>query len=352
MSPRKRKSENKGLPERWRFRYNAYYYRVPPGMESQWDGKSEFRLGNTLAESYKVYAERLVIPDELETMRHLFNRYRLEVIPTKAESTQITDKKRLITLEMIFGDNLAQSITTKDCYRLLDSMTTKRGARTANNHITLLSHVFTMAIRWGVISEHPIKGKLIKNKLTPKRHLPKRAEIDEALKVAPPLIKAYVRFKLLTGLRQADILTLKVNCIKDDGIHITPRKTQFSSGKSVIIEWDSTGELKRSILEIKSLKRPVGSFWLFCNKRGEPYFKEGNASGFQSIWQRWIKKALDETDLQIRFTERSIRTFVGSEFDTPEEASRLLAHADVKTTKAHYREKPEKVKPLTNNKKT
>lgn len=67
-----RKSENKGLPERWRYRYGAYYYRVPEGMEAQWGGKKEYRLGKTLSEAYKAYADKLVVPDELTTMRHLF----------------------------------------------------------------------------------------------------------------------------------------------------------------------------------------------------------------------------------------------------------------------------------------
>lgn len=54
------------------------------------------------------------------------------------------------------------------------------------------------------------------------------------------------------------------------------------------------------------------------------------ASGFKSIWLRWIKLAVKETALDQRFTERSIRTFVGSQFDTVEAAARLLAHADTK----------------------
>ena len=280
-------------------------------------------------------------------MRHLFSRYRLETLPKKAKATQITDKERLITLEQTFGDSNAQSVTTQHCYKILDSMTAKRGATTANNHIALLSHVFTMAIRWGAISEHPIKGKLVKNKVVTKRHVPTRHDLETALAVASPMLDAYVRFKMLTGLRQTDILCLRLSCIKEDGLHITPRKTKSSSGKSIIIEWDDEGQLKASIAQIKGLRRRIGSMWLFSTRKGEPYFKEGKASGFKSIWQRWMAKALKETSLNHRFSERSIRTFVGSEFDTAEEASRLLAHADVKTTKTHYREKPEKVRPLT-----
>lgn len=348
MSPKKRNPENKGLPERWRYRRGAYYYRVPLGMESHWGGKKEFRLGKTLSEAYRVYSERLVVPDQLETMRDLFNRYRLEVIPTKALATQKTDLDRILNLELVFEDNPASMITTQDCYRVLYAMTRKRGESTANSHIALLSHVFTKAIQWGVLTDHPIKGKLIKNQVKVSRHIPTIQDIESALSVASPTIAAYVRFKLLTGLRQADILTIKLSDIHDDGLHITPRKTRFSSGKSLIIEWDESGILKQTINDIRSAKSRVSSIWLFSNRKGEPYFKDGKASGFKSIWQRWQKKAMKETSLSHRFTERSIRTLVGSSFETAEEAARLLAHADTKTTRRHYREKPEKVQPLAN----
>lgn len=346
MSPKKRNKENHGLPARWRHRYGAYYYRVPSGMEPHWDNKKEFRLGESLSEAHRIYADRIELNERMETMRDLFQRYRLEVIPTKAKATQRPDINRLITLETIFGDNPATSVTTQHCYQVLDALTNKKSASAANKHIALLSHVFTYAIRWGVIAEHPIKGKLVKNKVKTSVRVPERSEIEESLKAAPAIIRAYVRFKVLTGLRQADILTLRKDALKSDGIHVTPRKTQGSSGKSIIIEWDDRGFLSSAVAEIKALPRPVHSMYLFCTRDGQPYFKDGDASGFQSIWQRWMKKALSETNLKTRFTERSIRTFVGSESESTEEAARLLNHADTKTTRAHYRKKPTKVRPL------
>jgi hypothetical protein len=48
--PRARNIENRGYPKSWRFRYDAYYYRVPKGQEYLWDGKKEFRLGRSLSE--------------------------------------------------------------------------------------------------------------------------------------------------------------------------------------------------------------------------------------------------------------------------------------------------------------
>jgi hypothetical protein len=48
MAPEPRTTQNRPLPARWRPRFGTYYYRVPPGQEHQWDGKTEFPLGRTL----------------------------------------------------------------------------------------------------------------------------------------------------------------------------------------------------------------------------------------------------------------------------------------------------------------
>ena len=49
---RKRNRENIGLPSRWRFRYNAYYYHPPADLREYWDNKAEFRLGRSLSPKF------------------------------------------------------------------------------------------------------------------------------------------------------------------------------------------------------------------------------------------------------------------------------------------------------------
>ena len=57
--PRARNNENCGYPKSWRFRYDAYYYRVPKGQEHLWDGKKEFHLGRSLSEAAAEWAKRV-----------------------------------------------------------------------------------------------------------------------------------------------------------------------------------------------------------------------------------------------------------------------------------------------------
>ena len=44
-----RSKDHEGLPKNWRQKGNAYYYRVPKGTEAHWDGKTEFKLGDSLS---------------------------------------------------------------------------------------------------------------------------------------------------------------------------------------------------------------------------------------------------------------------------------------------------------------
>jgi hypothetical protein len=80
--PSKRNPENSGLPARWKLNHGAYYYLPPVKQRAQWDGKSWFRLGATLPETYRVWSERVARPCSVATVGALFDRYLLEVVPT------------------------------------------------------------------------------------------------------------------------------------------------------------------------------------------------------------------------------------------------------------------------------
>jgi hypothetical protein len=82
---------------------------------------------------------------------------------------------------------------------------------------------------------------------------------------------------------------------------------------------------------------------VFCNKRGESYLNEstGRATGFDSIWQRFMDRVLAETKVTKRFAERDLRAKVGSDAESIERPQRILGHADQRVTQAFYRRKAE-----------
>ncbi len=347
--PPKRKAENRGLPARWKLQHGAYYYRVPPGLEALWDGKQFFRLGKTLPESYKVWADRIGAVDVARTVGQLLDRYMLEVVPTKAVTTQSNNIVFIKAIRAAFGEFPLEAVKPRLVYQYVDARSAKISA---HREIEILSHAFTKAVQWGYMDRHPFKGEVRLEGEKPRTRYVEDWELIEALslpatrkKGSVKMIQAYLKIKLLTGQRRGDLLRLSSADLQEDGIHITPNKTSTSTGKRLIIQWSD--ELRAAVAEAKGA-RPVISPFLFCNKFGECYVNEstGEAHGWDSMWQRYMDRLLEDTKIETRFTEHDIRAKCASDAETLAHAQQLLAHADGKTTERIYRRKPEKVKPL------
>jgi integrase len=355
--PRQKNPENRGLPERWRLYHGAYYFQVPPGLEHLWDGKKQFRLGKTLSEAYRVWTNRLETVDRAETVGDLLDRYALEVIPSKKPTTARRYKQLLPHVRAVFGEMKIATLEPQDIYKYVDKRSKKKtdeegnttgGPATARHEIALLSHAYTKAVEWGFIKSHPFKGEVLLAGIKPRDRYVEDWEIVECLALpamrkrgSVQAIQALIRVRLLTGLRGCDLLRLQESNLKDDGIHIATSKT----GKPIIYEWSD--ELRDAVALAKAA-RPVDiSPFIFCNRWGEGYLDEetGTASGWSSMWQRFMDRVLAETKIADRFTEHDLRAKCASDAATLEHARALLAHADSKTTRRIYRRKPERVKP-------
>lgn len=344
--PRQRRAENRGLPERWQFEHGAYYYRVPPGEEHQWDGYKRFPLGKSLAAAYAAYAARVDIPDRITTIGSLLDRYSLQVVPTKAPKTQTGNRIFIKALREAMGKWPLSYIRPQHVYQYRD----KRGGVIAHREIEVLSHAFTKAVEWGLIDRHPFKGQVRLEGEKPRDRYIEDWELLESLALPAVrkrgsvlMIQAYIRIKMLTGLAQGDLLRLEPGRhFKEDGIHVTRHKT----GKRSVYEWSD--ELRDAVVMAKAA-RPVDlSPFLFCNKRGEGYVDEtnGEARGWRSMWQRFMDRLLAETKITVRYTEHDLRAKVASDAESLERARALLQHADSRTTDAIYRRKPERVRPV------
>ncbi len=196
----------------------------------------------------------------------------------------------------------------------------------------------------GLVEAHPIKGKVVHRGTPPRTRYVEDWEIVEALSVAGPVLRTYISIKLLTGLRRADLLGLRMADIREDGIHVAPRKTAKTTGKRLIIEWSQS---LRAAVEAALAARPKDiAPWLFCTRLGESYVKaDGTANGWDSLWQRFMTKVLANTKVKERFTEHDLRAKCASDAPSLERARQLLAHADAALTRRVYRRKPERVKP-------
>lgn len=346
--PRPRNPENKSLPKRWKIQHGAYYYQVPPGLESAWDGRKLFRLGKSLHEAYKAWADRLQGTIEVRTIGTLLDRYALEVIPGKAISTQRGNTLSLQWLRPVFGHMPLSGFRPRYIYQYVDK---RKGKVSAQRDVEVLSHAFTKAVEWGYLDRHPFKAEVRFKNNKPRTRYVEDWEVVEMLSLdsrrkrgSVRAIQACIRLELLTGLRRKDLLQLKpAQHFKDDGIHITTSKT----GKRVIYAW--TPDL-RAAVDGALAARPVDiSPWLFCNKVGEGYIDQAtdDPRGWKSMWGRFVTRVMAETKITERFTAHDLRAKVGSDAESLERARALLAHADSRITQRVYRRKPERVQPVS-----
>lgn len=348
--PKKRNCENRGLPSRWRHFHGAYYYRVPSGLESKWDGKTQFLLGKSLPEAYKVWADRLETLDDAKTINELLDLYSQRVVPNKQITTQAQNAVAIKRLRAVLGNLPLLGLQPRHVYQYFDKRAAKISAR---REIEVLSHAYRKAVEWGFINRHPFSGEVRLEGERPRTRYVEDWEVIECLSLEPrrksgsvSMIQVYICIKLLTGLRRGDLLRLTMADLKDDGIHVTPSKTARSTGKRIIIEW--TDELRHSIATAKAFRPVRTSPWLFCNRRGECYFNEknGRAGGWDTMWRNFMNRVLKETQVKEHFTEHDLRAKCASDAETLQHARALLAHADEKVTEKFYRRKPERVKPL------
>ncbi len=343
--PKKRLSQNKGLPQRWTMKHGAYYYIVPAGMESKWDGKKWFKLGKTLHEAHREWAKRLEQDTQGQTVSQILDRYMAEVAPAKAEKTYRGNIEQAEKIRAVFGDMAPNDIIPQHIYIYVEKRDAKISAR---RELALLSHAMTKAVEWGYINRHPFKGEVRMKSEKPRTRYIEDWEIHECLKLEPfpghfcrtRMIQAFIAFALVTGRRKGEILNLKVSDIKPDGIYIHTSKR----GKPIIIQWTET---LRYVTQQLLDQRPVDiSPYVVCNRSGQGYSEGKDSSGFGSIFTRFMDRAIAETKLKERFTIHDVRAKCASDIKCDEDARRLLSHASVNTTRKIYRRKAETVRPL------
>ncbi|MCW5589088.1 MAG: tyrosine-type recombinase/integrase [Legionellales bacterium] len=331
--PRKRLMD-KHLPERVYRKSGSYYY---VSKENKW-----IKLGSTLPDAMMAWADLIEQPLEYSTMNNLFDRYMLEVAPSKSPKSYQDNIKQIQNLRKAFGHMSPSDITPVYIYKYLD-VRGKIAPVAANREKSLLSHIFTMSIRWGAAKDNPCS--LVKN-LSEKRR--KRYVTDEEIngikKCASAMMGCVIDFAYLTGLRQQDIRLLEKQNLKEEGILVTIKKVANTTGQRILIEWNTV--LKKVIETALSLPETKLSKFVFPNSKGKSY----TDSGFQTMWHKLMRNALATGYISETFHFHDIRRKTATDLEATlgrEEARRLLGH-NSQTTTAIYISGISKVVGLTN----
>jgi len=286
------------------------------------------RLSRDLGEALRKWGELMQAHFSAETMKDIFDRYEVEIIPQKAPRTQRDNRAELKKLRPVFNNATPAAITAQHIYRYLDQRTAKIRA---NREIALLSDVFNKAIRWGAVTENPCKG-VEKNKETPRDRDVLETEYQAVYSLATPLYQIAMDIARITGLREGNIRLLMISDIQEQGLRVTLNKR----GKRVIFEW--TPGLREVISRARALRDRVDSLYLLTSRKGTPYTEDG----FRTGWHRLMKKALALGQLKERFHFHDLRALAASESATP---AALLGHSNPRITESVYLRKPRRITP-------
>ena len=327
----------------------GYYYNTRGS-----DGKQkEIPLGTDLNEAKRKWAELEARPAPAGTglMRHLFDRYERDVLPTKAPRTQRDYLDQLRQLRPVFNMAPIEAITAQVIAQYRD----RRSAKVrANREISLLSQIFNYAREWGYSSkENPCTG-VRKNKEQPRDFYPERAVWDAVYLHACQPVRDAMDLAYLTGQRQADVLAAKKAQVTDEALVIRQGKTTkrlqiLLNEQRVAGEPQKRNALGRLIDELMSRQRRVQSLYLVANELGQPL----NRWTLRQRFGKARKAAAasnpalaDEINaFQYRDIRRKSATDIAVDQGDIKAASELLGHTEEEITKRVYVAKGQKVRP-------
>lgn len=244
-------------------------------------------LGHDLIEAKRTLLDIEAGKPVAGSIAELIDRYMREVSPKKAPATHKDEKASKVFLAKVFGKMRPQDVRPVHVARYLDERGKTAPVR-ANREKALLSHIYSMAMRWGIVDSNPCRG-VARNTETPRDRLVTDGELCGFMVTAisqgetGSMLALSAWLAYLTSQRRGDLLRIRLDQLTDDGIMIQQGKT----GSRVLIEW--TQKLRQCVAELRALPRPVRGMFLICNKAGQPY----TDAGFKAMWGRvmtsWVE---------------------------------------------------------------
>jgi integrase len=323
MNMGRKRKHNTDMPARV-YLSRGWWFFTPKGSPKIKLAGEQDRAG-----ALRAYAELMDGRPRSGTVAELLNRYARDVLPGKSVRTRKEQERQIHKINAVFGTMRIPDITPPMIAQYLDANPAKVAA---NREMALLSHAYTKAIRWGLASVNPCRG-VERNTERPRDRYITHEEFTAVLESAPASVAVMMALAYLTGQREGDLLRLRRDAITADGLQVQQRKT----GKRLLIHW--TPALRWAIEQAGTLPAEGrASLWIVAQRDGSPY----SESGFQTAWQKHIRKCHEQGVIAERFTFHDLRAKAGSDVKD----GRLLGHMDPRTLRRVYLRKPEKVSPV------
>lgn len=323
---RKRKAHREMPLPRVYWHRGKWQYKVPNHRRSEF-GRAWVPLGKTIKEAHQVYSEQ-VLKEPGNTIDWLFDWYIGNIIPEKAQATQKGNLRCIEKLRPVFGQMIPEDLRRTHMQQFL-RIRGKSGHRQANMEFSLMSHMFNCAINEGLVNTevNPCQG--VRKLPEPPRTI---HVTDEMLitwvDLAPPVAVCYSWLAYMTGIRRSDLLSMKLDQLRDDGIRVTPRKTARLH-KTGLYPWT---DVMRDVVDTWRRHRKVSSVYLISNRAGQRY----TGDGWSSNWARWMRKMPEG----MRFAPNDIRPAYATELERQGgNVTAALMHSSRRVTELYLRGK-------------
>ena len=264
------------------------------------------------------------------TYGQLLDRYLEYGRVTKKASTSKAEGYLGKQIRAVFGDVYLKDVTPEKVQMYLEGKLAARlSASTANYHLSILKHSFSMAIKWGLLQTNPLSEVKLPVKINNarQRYLTPE-EITRLLEMCTPHWRNVALVALYTGMRKGEILTLRWDQIDWTGGFA--RLPDTKNGDARLVPLSSAALQVFRGLQEQAITSDLQSPHVFVNpKTKRPY----NPTSHKT-WDRILKSAgFDDLHFHdLRHTMASHLRMSGVDLLTIGE---ILGHRDLRMTKRY-----------------
>jgi len=220
-------------------------------------------------------------------------------------------------------------ITTRDVMQLHASIRKKGTAATANRYLSLLSRVFSLAIKWGHLERNPARNVDKFREAPPRRRFLSGDELSRFLQAldaeSGKTTANALKLLLMTGLRKMELLSLPWSEVNLEKGSIRLTRTKNGNVRDVVLNSVALELMK----EIRGNAEPSCP-WVFPARSGD-----GHLIDVRKPLARAMKRA-ELTDLRPHDLRRSFASLAVNAGVDLYQIKDLLGHSDVSVTQRAY----------------
>lgn len=328
------KDKDRHLPQRMRKKGRAFYHVATIDKKERWTP-----LGSDYARALMKWRDLEGLSEGAETIAKMLDNALCIMAATIKPSTYREFARACNRLKIAFKGFAPEDVEPVHIGQYLERRCDDEGKPApvaANREIAFFSSSWDLARRRGWIKlPNPCAG-IERNREKQRKRVAKPGEIkallfDENGQARDCIEADMVELTLRTGIREADMLHLKLTQLEEEGIRVKPRKTDASTEVEQVFEWDP--DLKALMDRVKARRRRVGSFYLFGTTRGPRAGQPYTSPSFYKVWKPYFEicgvTGLTWHDLR--------RTAINAEekLKGKDAAQKLAAHSSVTTTEGY-----------------